>query len=447
MKKIILSFLAALAVAVAIMAAVPAMIAGQSSSGLRLGLSQFEVRRQDIALTYAGKSKFGFGPYYLAEKLPFNPPLLAGGSTWFYFGEQGDRLFRILWWSKKLEKPARAELTAKIVAWLKKDFGFDFNENFDGLQDYVEMNDKGERLIVDSLENEKVVTISIVSTSISSELGDHNDFLDLFNYFMFKRDFALAAEHLKSFMARYADKLKDREKVSLSLRCRDYAQAEKHLAKAKKTMAPDDKPELVYFQAKLLAAAGKAREALKMLLEYKDLPQPKNLSVFFAEEFGEHLYREPGYVALQKEFSPGTLVVGEPAPALKGKYLDGKNYNSGEYLGKVLLIDFWASWCKPCREEMAHVIGVFQAFHASGFAVLGVSLDNDARKANAFVVENKISWKQIFDRGDAQGANAKTFNVSAIPAAFLIDKKGIIRYLDLRGRKMLEEKVARLLKE
>lgn len=110
---------------------------------------------------------------------------------------------------------------------------------------------------------------------------------------------------------------------------------------------------------------------------------------------------------------------------------------------KVLLIDFWASWCGPCRAEMPNVKAAYEKFHPQGFEIIGVSLDSDADNWKQAIAELGITWPQISDLKGWDSEGAATYAVRAIPATVLI-KDGKIVARDLRGEK-LAEKVEELL--
>ena len=93
--------------------------------------------------------------------------------------------------------------------------------------------------------------------------------------------------------------------------------------------------------------------------------------------------------------------------------------------GKVVLIDFWATWCGPCREALPHIRRIAQKFAGQPFVVLSVSLDNDASKWKDFVAKNEMTWFQYRD-GGFEGPMAKMFSVDAIPATFSIDADGVL---------------------
>jgi thiol-disulfide isomerase/thioredoxin len=113
------------------------------------------------------------------------------------------------------------------------------------------------------------------------------------------------------------------------------------------------------------------------------------------------------------------------APAFSVTTMDGQRIAMDDLAGKVVLIDFWATWCGPCREALPHVRKIAQKFQGQPFVVLSVSLDSDAGKWQDFVSKNEMTWLQYRDGGFG-GAMAKMFSVSAIPATFSIDADGVL---------------------
>ncbi len=131
-------------------------------------------------------------------------------------------------------------------------------------------------------------------------------------------------------------------------------------------------------------------------------------------------------------------------PTIAGKEFDIKSLN-----GKVVLVDFWATWCGPCVQEMPNVKKAYDRYHAKGFEVVGVSLDNEQAALVEFVKENKIPWVQVFHKppeGKEDWANplAKKYEVQGIPAMFLLGKDGKVVSRNVRGE-ALEKALARLL--
>lgn len=136
--------------------------------------------------------------------------------------------------------------------------------------------------------------------------------------------------------------------------------------------------------------------------------------------------------------------VGQKAPELKAKTPEGKELSLSEARGKVTLIDFWASWCGPCRAENPNVVKVYEKYHAQGFNILGVSLDKEEAAWKKAIADDKLTWSHISDLQFWQSPLAKEYNVEAIPYSVLLDKNGVIVAKNLRGDE-LEKKVAELM--
>lgn len=129
--------------------------------------------------------------------------------------------------------------------------------------------------------------------------------------------------------------------------------------------------------------------------------------------------------------------VGEVAPDFAGETLAGNEFKLGDQRGKVVLIDFWATWCAPCVAEMPNVKKVHDEYVGTGdFVVIGISLDGSDSPVERFVEKRKLAWQQIV--GGPAGSNpiARKYNVTSIPATFLIDRDGKVVGKDLRGRKL-----------
>jgi thiol-disulfide isomerase/thioredoxin len=113
------------------------------------------------------------------------------------------------------------------------------------------------------------------------------------------------------------------------------------------------------------------------------------------------------------------------APPFSLVTMDGQRITMDGLAGKVVLIDFWATWCGPCREALPHVRAIAKKYSGSNFVVLSVSLDNDEDKWRSFVQKNEMTWLQYRD-GGFNGSIAKQFGVNAIPATFTIDADGVL---------------------
>ncbi|ARN76914.1 hypothetical protein BST97_02255 [Nonlabens spongiae] len=130
-----------------------------------------------------------------------------------------------------------------------------------------------------------------------------------------------------------------------------------------------------------------------------------------------------------------SVAVGQKAPLFEGHNPDGEVIKLEEIMGKVTLIDFWASWCKPCRAENPNVVAAYEKYHDKGFNILSVSLDQKTGRESWIkaIEDDKMTWNHI-SRLQYFGPLAKLYNVNAIPATFLLDENGVIIDKNLRGQ-------------
>jgi thiol-disulfide isomerase/thioredoxin len=144
--------------------------------------------------------------------------------------------------------------------------------------------------------------------------------------------------------------------------------------------------------------------------------------------------------ALENQFAPG-----KKAPEFEELMNDRKTtLKLADLKGKYVLIDFWASWCGPCRRENPNVVSTYEKYKADGFTVLSVSLDSDKDKWLGAIQADKLSWpNHVSDLGGWNSKVPKLYNVSSIPFTVLIDKEGNIIQTNLRGP-ALEEKLAEI---
>jgi len=132
------------------------------------------------------------------------------------------------------------------------------------------------------------------------------------------------------------------------------------------------------------------------------------------------------------------------APPFSVTTLDGSRIALDDLQGKVVLIDFWATWCGPCREALPHVREIAKKFQGQPLVVLSVSVDSDEDKWKKFVASNEMTWPQYFDHGFT-GPVAKSFGVQAIPHTFTIDADGILQDEHI-GDASIEGKLKKLVK-
>ena len=127
------------------------------------------------------------------------------------------------------------------------------------------------------------------------------------------------------------------------------------------------------------------------------------------------------------------LQVGKTAPDINLPNPDGEIVPLSSLRGKVVLVDFWAQWCRPCRMENPNIVEAYHNYKDKGFEVYGVSLDRSKDKWLQGIEEDGLSWTHVSDLKYWQSEAARTYNISAIPASFLLDKNGKIIAKNLRG--------------
>ncbi len=130
---------------------------------------------------------------------------------------------------------------------------------------------------------------------------------------------------------------------------------------------------------------------------------------------------------------------------LKFKAVDGRDVDLAKLKGTVVLVDFWATWCGPCRVEIPNLRATYEKLHPKGFEIVGISFDEDKEALADFTKRNNMPWVQHFDGQGFNNKYGREFGISGVPTMWLVDKKGNLR--DLNGRMDLPGKVAKLLAE
>jgi thiol-disulfide isomerase/thioredoxin len=119
--------------------------------------------------------------------------------------------------------------------------------------------------------------------------------------------------------------------------------------------------------------------------------------------------------------------------------VDGKKVDLADLRGKVVLVDFWATWCPPCVEEVPSLVETYGKFKDKGFEIVGISLDQDKSALEKFTAENKMTWPQFFDGKGWDNELAKRFNIQSVPTMWLLDREG--KLADANPRSRLEQAV------
>jgi peroxiredoxin len=221
--------------------------------------------------------------------------------------------------------------------------------------------------------------------------------------------------------------------------------------------------ELKEFDALVAKHKGEDAEYLAQVLSMKGglylqvLDQPEKATDVFKQikrdypktKVGEHVDEIIAMLDQQVESKKlrDSLVVGAQFPDFSEKDLAGKSLSIANYKGKIVMLDFWATWCMPCVAELPNVIQTYQKHHKEGFEIIGVSLDEEKPKLENFIKSKKMEWPQYFDGEGWKNKLAAKYGVTSIPATYLLGRDGKIIGKDLRGDDLEKAVVAALAKK
>ncbi len=177
----------------------------------------------------------------------------------------------------------------------------------------------------------------------------------------------------------------------------------------------------------------------ELYLKVRDALGERMAGYFFFDALAERIAQ----VERQRQ-AENFLAPGSPAPDIILPDPDGKNIALSSLRGKYVLIDFWASWCKPCRLENPNVVKMYKKYSGKNFEIYGVSLDRDRDKWLEAIKEDKLTWPHVSDLQFWNSAAAQLYNIQSIPFTLLIDPEGNVVQKNLRGRN-LENKLEELL--
>jgi len=133
---------------------------------------------------------------------------------------------------------------------------------------------------------------------------------------------------------------------------------------------------------------------------------------------------------------PEGLSPGQKFPGFNEMDINGQALSVAASRGKVTLIDFWATWCPPCRAELPNVTAIYRTYHAQGFDIIGITLDDDRDAVITFTRARGMAWPQFFDGQGWDNKLAKKYGVHSIPMTYLLDRHGIIIGTELRGEEL-----------
>jgi len=137
---------------------------------------------------------------------------------------------------------------------------------------------------------------------------------------------------------------------------------------------------------------------------------------------------------------------GQPAPDISLPGMNDSTISLSSLKGKVVLLDFWASWCGPCRHNNPNLVKLYQQYHDKGFEIFSVSIDKDKNDWIKAVRNDNLTWVHVVDQKGWYAPSTITYGVEAIPASYLLDRNGVVKAVNKEGRE-LDYEVGRLVKQ
>ena len=186
--------------------------------------------------------------------------------------------------------------------------------------------------------------------------------------------------------------------------------------------------------------------AMQLAQAFEELPGGEPVAMAAFKAFGPQFAKSsnPRIKQMGESFA-GTLrrlsLPGNPMD-IKGTLLNGQPFDQKTLAGKVVLVDFWATWCGPCVAEIPNVLEEYEKYHDKGFEVVGISLDQDRQALEKFVADQKVPWPILFEESEGDGWQhplATYYGISGIPTVILIGRDGNVITLNARGERLGEE--------
>jgi len=207
-----------------------------------------------------------------------------------------------------------------------------------------------------------------------------------------------------------------------------------------KTASADD-PDAIQFSIQMAMTAGE-------LLQRAGSPLAGPAFASFVETIRARNDSNLADLVVSMEGTMRRLQLPGKSIEIAGETLDGKPFNLTQLQGKVVLVEYWATWCAPCVAELPHVKALYEAYHNKGFEIVGVSLDDDRGAVEEFVKAKGIKWPILFDAAAADpwsGANVRRYGIYSIPTLILVDRDGkVVKATELIGPQ-LDEQLEKLL--
>lgn len=201
-----------------------------------------------------------------------------------------------------------------------------------------------------------------------------------------------------------------------------------------KSSVNSDYPRYYFTLSALLEMMDREAELLHLFQELeKQSPNDRSVHQKLAEIYQKLGNDELG-IEHREKAEPVQALIGQPVPDFSATDLDGKPISLQQYHGKVVLLDFRATWSSPCLEDTPNVKRVYDTYKDKGFDIIGISLDNDEKMLRTYLKEHKITWRQVYSGKRWQSPIAQQYGIGTVPTGWLIDRDGTLISQQARGR-------------
>ncbi len=170
---------------------------------------------------------------------------------------------------------------------------------------------------------------------------------------------------------------------------------------------------------------------------------PEKVEALYNRLTGTAKYNSYAHIVKEHIIAEHRTAIGNQAPSFKATDLSGVSFTPENYKGKYLLLEFWASWCVPCRAENPHLLEMYKKYQPNGFEIVGITLDESTEKWKEAIEKDKLIWRHIASEKGFGNPIAKLYGVQPIPDNFLIGPDGKIIAKNLRSKE-LEEKLKKI---